>query len=42
LEDSGNNGDPSSDSTEDNKYFDNLTTLTYDIATRYDVKKQNN
>ena len=42
LVDSENNGNPGAGSTEEYSYFDNIPTLMYNIATRYDVKKQNN
>ena len=34
--------DSGTDSTQTYKYYDNVTNLTYDIAQRYDIKKQNN
>jgi len=42
LIDSENNGVPSIESTGEYSYFDNIPTLMYNIATRYDIKKQNN
>lgn len=34
--------DSGTDSTQTYRYYDNVTNLTYDIAQRYDIKKQNN